>query len=62
MNTWMLRIQEINILFHGENADDEKQQYKSSKTNDIRLWMHCVIACIIVIDYLNTSYFFLVYL
>ena len=50
MNIWMLRIQETKY-FHDENADDEKQQYKSSKTNDIHLWMHCVIACIIVIDY-----------
>lgn len=50
MNTWMLRIQETKY-FHDENADDKKQQYKSSKTNDIHLWMHCVIACIIVIDY-----------
>jgi hypothetical protein len=50
MNTLMLRIQETKC-FHDENADDKKQQYKSSKTNDIHLWMHCVIACIIVIDY-----------
>ena len=50
MNTWMLRIQETKY-FHDENADDKKQQYKSSKTNDIHLWMHCVIAYIIVIDY-----------